>query len=239
MGRSIDPRAGHLSPEAAVVLAAGGRPYWGDVSYPSGNPEPAVYKIWREVNERTAALEPFVRNVKPVKEIAVRIPAAGMLGARRALVEEHAQFSLVNPQTLASTLSEYKALILPEAGPLTADEVDAIRNFDGALLVTGEFDPALAGVLGVKPLAKAEVRRSFLRREYDVQVSGPYQQVEPLGAEVVVPLSDGNPGITRRGRAVYSAVELFGAYQKDRTPVLRRVISELSRGRFPRQKQAN
>jgi hypothetical protein len=213
--------------EAAIVLAAGGRPYWGDVSYPSGNPEPAVYSIWREVNARTASLEPFVRNVKPVKEIAVRIPSAGMTGAHRALVEEHAQFSLLNPQTLAATLSEYKALILPEAGALTPPEVDAIRKFDGAVFATGEFDPALADILGVKPLGKAEVRRSFLRRQYDIQVSGPYQRVESAQAEVISTLADGNPGITRRGRAVYSAVELFGAYEKDRTPVLRRVISEL------------
>jgi hypothetical protein len=167
--------------EAAVVLAAGGRPYWGDVSSPSGNPDPALYEIWGKVNARTAALESFVRNVQQAKEIAVRIPAAGMVGAHRFLVEEHAQFSLLNPQTLAATLPEYKALILPEPGELTPAEISAIRKFDGALLVTG------------------------------------------------------NSEISRRRRTAHSTVELFGAYERDGSPEMRKAIAELLGSVFPVQ----
>ena len=148
--------------EAAILLASGGRPYWGDVSYPSGNPEPALYKVWGEVNARTAALEPYVRNVQPVKEIAVLAgPLPGVTGAHKALVEEHAQFSIVNSE---APLDDYKVLIVPEQGALPPATVAAIRRFRGALIVTGEFDPALADVLGVKLLGRADVRRSFLRR---------------------------------------------------------------------------
>ena len=61
--------------EAAVLLASGGRPYFGDDSYPSGNPDPAVYRVFGEVNQRTSAMEPFVKARRPVKDIAVLLSA--------------------------------------------------------------------------------------------------------------------------------------------------------------------
>ena len=70
--------------EAAVLLASGGRPYFGDDSYPSGNPDPAVYKVLGEVNRRTAELEPFVRGCVPVKETAVLLSADSMWATFRS-----------------------------------------------------------------------------------------------------------------------------------------------------------
>jgi hypothetical protein len=262
--------------EAAIVLASGGRPYFGDDSYPSGNPEPAVYKTYGEVNARTAALEPYVRGCIPVRDTAVLLSAdsiwstlpltpprewmgsqssPGVAGAHKMLVEEHAQFNILNSETLVDTLAGYRALILPEQRILSPRECDAIRRFvndGGALIATGDtgtYDTAnkpldnfaLADVLGVKLLGRADVRRSFLRREFDIQVNGPYQRIEtttakPLSALVPpmpqrqAPVADPQgPAITinrfGKGTAIYCAVPLFGAYHQDGTPILRRVAS--------------
>ena len=44
----------------------------------------------------------------------------------------HAQFSILNSETLADTLHLYKALILAEQTILSPRECDAIRRFFGA-----------------------------------------------------------------------------------------------------------
>ena len=262
--------------EAAVALASGGRPYFGDDSYPSGNPDPAVYKVYGEVNARTAALEPYVRGCVPVRDTAVLLsadsmwsglplapprewmgspPSAGVAGAHKMLVEEHAQFGILNSETLVETLGGYRALILPEQRILNAGECDAIRGFveaGGAVIATGDTGTrdtsnqplgnfALADVLGVRRLGQPDVRRSFLRREMDLQISGPYQRIEATTAKSLVDLvppmpqrqapsnAPQGPGITvnrfGKGIAIYCAVPLFTAYHQDGTPSLRRLAS--------------
>jgi hypothetical protein len=237
--------------EAAVLLANGGRPYFGDDSYPSGNPDPAVYKVYGEVNRRTAALEPFVRGCTPVREIAVLLSAEsmwaagaqsspGVAGAHKALVEEHAQFGILNSEGLVDSLSDYKVLIVPEQSILSARECDAIRAFlkaGGALIASGEAG-ALADVLSVRFLGRADVRRSFLRATgMDVQISGAYQRVQTTTAKTLIDLIPPNgprqapgeaaegPGVTIAGTALYCAVPIFTAYQQDGTPALGRMIS--------------
>jgi len=258
--------------EAAVLLAGGGRPYFGDDSYPSGNPDPAVYKAYGEVNRRTTQVEPFLKGFTPVKDIAVLLSAdsiwsaqplnptrdwmnspssPGTAGAHKALVEAHTQFSILNSESLTEMLQDFRALVLPEQVILSPRECDAIRRFvqaGGALICTGDTgtrdsrnqpleDFALADVLGVRNLGRADVRRAFLRREMDVQVSGPYQRIEATTAEAIVPLvpavggkqspaaTPEGPGITvnsfGKGRALYCAAPLFGAYQRYGTPALR------------------
>lgn len=105
--------------EAAIVLAAGGRPYWGDISSPSGNPDPALYELWRKVNARTASLEPYVRNAKPVKEIAVLIEkgSPNLASVHRKLVEAHVQFSIVN----GGNLDGYKLVVAPDSNVLDTE----------------------------------------------------------------------------------------------------------------------
>lgn len=261
--------------EAAVLLAGGGRPYFGDDSYPSGNPDPAVYKTYGEVNQHTAQLEPFVKGFAPLKDIAVLLSAdsiwsglplnpprdwmsspssPGTAGAHKALVEGHAQFSIVNSELLAETLQEYRALVLPEQCILGDLECEAIRRFvsaGGMVIVTGETGTrdkknqpldnfALADVLGVRRLGRADARRCFLRSGMDVQVSGAYQKIELNGATVLLPLvapagakqapapEPEGPGVTLhafgKGQALYCAAPLFGAYQQYGTPALRELV---------------
>jgi hypothetical protein len=264
--------------EAAVALASGGRPYFGDDSYPSGNPEPALYKAYGEVNARTAALEPYVRGCAPVKDTAVLLsadsiwsglpvnpprewmgstPTPGVAGAHKMLVEEHAQFSILNSETLVDSLSRYRALIVPEQRILGPRECEAIRRFveaGGSLIATGDTGTrelsdqaldsfALGDVLGVNLLGRAEVRRSFLRHEYDIQVNGPYQRIEATTARMLAALvppapprqapasEPQGPAVTinrfGKGTAIYCAAPLFGAYHQDGTPALRRIASWL------------
>jgi hypothetical protein len=273
--------------EAATVLASGGRPYFGDDSYPSGNPEPEVYKTYGQVNARTAALEPFVRGATPVREIAVLLSAdsmwsglslnpprewmsnpasAGVAGAHKALVEEHVQFSILNSETLTETLGEYQVLILPEQCILSAQECEAIRRFvtaGGVLIASGDTgtrdasnqpvdDFALADVLGVRRVDRADVRRSFLRRDMDIQVNGSYQRIALTTATTLVELAPPGvrqapaektegPGVTLhrfgKGQAIYCAVPLFSAYHQDGTPALRKLASWMLERVFPRDRR--
>lgn len=269
------------------MLASGGRAYFGDDSYPSGNPEPAVYKTYGEVNARTSALEPFVRGAKPVREIAVLLSAdsiwsslplnpprewmsnpssPGVAGAHKALVEEHAQFSILNSETLVDTLDEYQALILPEQCILSTKECDAIRRFvtaGGGLIAAGDtgtrdtsnqplHDFALADVFGVRRLGRVDVRRSFLRREMDIQVNGPYQRIAVDTATALVDLvppgtrqapaeRPEGPAITinqfGKGQAMYCAAPLFTAYHQDGTPVLRKLALWMLERVLPHEKR--
>ncbi len=219
--------------EAAVLLASGGRPYFGDDSYPSGNPDPAVYKVYGGVNRRTAELEPFIRGAVPVKETAVLLSAdsvwsslllnpprewmgapssPAVAGAHKALVEEHAQFGILNSEGLVETLADYKVLVIPEQCILSAKECDSIRRFvraGGALIATGETGTrdtdnrpvaefSMADVLGVRFVGHSDARRTYLRVKadlaefgipaMDIQAPGGYSRVQTTTATSLLEL---------------------------------------------------
>jgi hypothetical protein len=148
--------------ESAVLLAGCGKPYLSDNPYPSGNPDPALTRIYRDVNQRTRELEPYLENARPVKDVAVLhsadsvwskapfAPVTGWMpspayhpvaGAHKALVEGHVQVLIPNSETLIETLDEYKALILADQRILSSEEAAAVRSFvegGGALIATCE-----------------------------------------------------------------------------------------------------
>jgi hypothetical protein len=148
--------------ESAVLLAGCGKPYLSDNPYPSGNPDPALTKIYAEVNRRTRDLEPHIENTAPVKDVAVLHsadsiwskapfnPVTGWMpspayhpiaGAHKALVEGHVQVLIVNSETLCESLDGYSVLILADQRILSSDECDAIRAFvfgGGTLIATCE-----------------------------------------------------------------------------------------------------
>lgn len=262
--------------EAATLLASGGRPYLSDDNYPSGNPDRAVYEVYGKVNRQTEAMEPFVKGSRPVKDVAVLLSAdsmwsklplipprdwlgepasPGVAGAHQALVEDHVQFSILNSEVLIESLSEYRALILPEQIVLSEKEAEAIRQFvrnGGGLVATFDTgirdarnqvraDFALADVLGVRFVGQSDVRRAFLRKGMDVQVRGGFVKVQATTAQTlfdVIPPSPGKqapggaaegPGITihsfGKGKALYCALPLFSAYFQDGTAALRQLAS--------------
>src|SRR5205814_889425 len=121
--------------------------------------------------------------------------AAAVAGAHTALAEEHVAFGILNSDQLIDSLANYRLLILPEQSILTARECDAIRTFvdrGGALIATGDTGTrdefALADLLGVKYLGRAEARRCYLRDSMDVQVNGAYSRVELATAKMLLPL---------------------------------------------------
>jgi len=148
--------------EAATLLAHGGRPYLSDDNYPSGNPDPAVYRVYSGVNQRTRQLESIVQGCEPVRDVAILLSAKSIwaklpltpprdwmsgpaspavAGAHKALIETHAQSGILNSDTLTQRLGDYKALVIPEQCLLTNAEADAIRRFvkdGGALIATGD-----------------------------------------------------------------------------------------------------
>lgn len=115
-------------------------------------------------------------------------------------------------------------------------------------------DFSLADVFGVRCLETVDTSCCYLRGKpelrrfgipvMDIQVNGPYTRIETTTAEPLfdlVPPYDGiktgtpppdispsGPGVTRnrfgKGSAIYIAPELFGAYFRADTPVLRKLI---------------
>ena len=268
--------------EAAVLLASGGRPYFGDDSYPSGNPDPAAYQVFGEVNKRTAAIEPFVKGRVPVKDIAVLLSAdsiwskqplvpprewmgmpssPAVAGAHRMLIEEHAQFSIVNSETLAETLQDYKALVLAEQTILSPKECTAIQQFvkaGGGLVVTGGTgirdidnkplnDFALAEVLGIRYVRSISAKRTFLG---DTEVRGGYEQIATTTARTLLDLVPASgpknapsgkaegPGVTLnqfgKGKALYAAAHLLEAYYQDDTAALGKLAAWMLEQVYPR-----
>ena len=148
--------------ECAIMLAGCGRTYPSYNPYPTGNPAPALMEAFGEVNKRTIALEPFVKNCKPVKDVVIlhsadsvwsrvpMIPHVGwapstayhpVAGAHKAMIEGHVQIALANSEVFLKTINEYNAIVLPTQRILSEQECAAIRRFvrnGGALLVTGE-----------------------------------------------------------------------------------------------------
>jgi hypothetical protein len=148
--------------ESATLLAACGRTYLSNTMYPHGNPEPAIMKLYGEVNQRTIELEPYVKDCRPVKDLAVLhsadsvwskapfIPSpkweAGpayypVTGAHTACVEGHVQMSILNKEVFIETIDGYGAAILPDQRILSERECDSIRRFvqnGGALIATCE-----------------------------------------------------------------------------------------------------
>ena len=148
--------------ECAIILASCGTTYLSDIPYPSGNPDPAVYEVFGNVNRRTKALEPYVKGCRPVKEVAVlhsadsvwskapQIPSPtwtfgpsyySVTGAHKALTELHVQMGILNSEVLVDTLHEYKALILSDQRILNENETAKIKKFvwdGGALIATNE-----------------------------------------------------------------------------------------------------
>ena len=148
--------------ESAILLAACGRTYLSDNPYPSGNPDKALMDAYTAVNKRTVELEPYLKNCKPVKDVAVLHSADSVwskapilptfswnpspayqsaCGAHKVLTEGHVQMGIVNSEVFLKTIEQYNAVILPDQRILSSEESAAIRNYvknGGFLIATGE-----------------------------------------------------------------------------------------------------
>ena len=226
--------------ECATVLAAGGATYLSDIPYPHGNPDPAVMKVFGDVNKRTKALEPYLKGCRQIKEAAILHSANSvwakaplvptptwtpgpayhaLSGAHKAFVEGHVQFQIINSETLASSLSKYKVLILPDQTILSNDEVAAVRTFvrdGGSVIATGETairdssnnalgNTALADVFGIQYIESSGTANCYLRMEtedslrgipaMDIQCVGAYAKIRTTSARTLLELVPPYEGI--------------------------------------------
>ena len=185
----------------------------------------------------------------------------GGCGRSQDADREHAQFSILNSETLADTLQDYKALVIAEQTILRPKECEAIRRFvskGGALVVTGgtgirdmENKPlgnfSLADVLGIRYVRTLDARRTFLGA---IEVRGGYEQIATTSARTLIELIpavgpknalDGKPvgpGVTLnrfgKGQAIYAAAHLFEAYFQDDTAAVGRLAAWMLEQVYPR-----
>ncbi|MFC1528560.1 beta-galactosidase trimerization domain-containing protein [Candidatus Latescibacterota bacterium] len=144
--------------EFAIPLAGCGRTYISDDAFPSGDHDPAYMEICSAVNKRTQELEPYIKECKPVKDVAVLHSADSVwsrspmivtptwpastafypvCGTHKALIEGHVQMGILNSEVLVKTLQDYKTLIIPNQRILNKQECEAIRRFvkNGGMLI--------------------------------------------------------------------------------------------------------
>ena len=232
-----------LLQECAVLLAGCGRTYIGDVAFPSGNPDPAVIELCRRVNQRTRALEPFVRDCQPVPEVAILHSAdsvwsrgaisAGstwhhapadypVCGAHKALTEGHVQANILNSETLPQTLGDYRALLLADQRILSEAECDAIRTFvrnGGVLLATGQTGTRDADNQALGTFALADVL-GVECGETETEEIG-YLRVESEISPNGIPAMDvlaGNTSLSIRTTSADTLLELVPGYEGKTAP---------------------
>lgn len=143
-----------LKAEVAAVMACGGLPCIGDQMYPSGELEPAVYEVIREVFHFAAQREAFCADTESVASIAILHSAstffrhahpdwrdgkalAAVRGAHKAVVESGLHCDVLNEEQLQHHLSDYQALIIPEQDAMSAEAAECITSFihDGGVVL--------------------------------------------------------------------------------------------------------
>ncbi len=132
--------------ECFQMLAHGGGCSIGDQLSPSGVLDQVAYDTIAPVYRRVEALEPWVRNTRAVREIAVLntepwsdgSQPAEMIGAVRMLQEAGFLFDIVD---LESDVSEYRLLILPDRVPAEELCIGFVRRaLVSGCAVLGSFD---------------------------------------------------------------------------------------------------
>jgi len=138
--------------DCAQALAHGAACSIGDQLHPSGRMDRGVYETIGQVYQQVKRCEPWVRDARSVKEIAVlyRDPAGSPLaahvheGAMRALTQLHHQFVFLMPD---DAWEEYAAVYVPETIEVTPElekRLAAYLQSGGAVLredLSGDLSP--------------------------------------------------------------------------------------------------
>ena len=133
-----------LEYECFQMLALGAQCSIGDQLHPSGVLDEATYQLVGQVYEQVRAKEPWCKNVTPVVEIGVMLPAAfgdetsspastaheriprSTAGAYQILVADGFQFDFISP---SSEFGRYRVIILPDEIGLTESAVEKLKTF--------------------------------------------------------------------------------------------------------------
>jgi hypothetical protein len=141
-----------LDYECGTVVAAGGEISVGDQLHPGGMLDPAVYRLLEHSFGRIEKLEPFLRNARPVTEVAIlseyepgylgSIPTnahvADVDGAAQLFLEAAIQFDILDP--VLGSFEGYKALVLPDGTTVDAElraKLETYVDAGGKLIMSG------------------------------------------------------------------------------------------------------
>lgn len=175
--------------EAATVLAHNCALMWVDQPNMNGRFDPKAIAAIKAAFETVDDLLPFMRDTKPVAEIALLYPTRsflmqpeeelGFVGAYRMLTELHWPFDVVTEDTLTvDSLIGFQLLIVPHATYLLPQTVTAVSQYlqnGGHLLTTGhaaallqvaELDDNLPyPVAFIRPGDEYDLHTTYLRVE--------------------------------------------------------------------------
>ena len=174
----------------------------GDQMHPRGRLDAAVYRTIGEAFADVAAKQPWCQGAEAVTEVAIMLLGqkhAGHDGAMQMLLEEQAQFDIIEPWM---DLSAYKVIILPDQTAPEPELVDKLReylNAGGGLIFShealldsdkGEF--ALSELLGVSYQGPSPYSPDFFRPLAPVAEGIPadFLQVMVSGGSAVTPAAD-------------------------------------------------
>ena len=156
-----------LEYETAQMLAHGARCSIGDQLHPRGTLDQGSYELIGKAYARVAEREAWCVDAKPVTDIGVfQVPSTyhgggSDDGVTRMLTHLKAQFDVV---TTASTFSQYRVLVLPDAVPVDAALAKRLNTYvkaGGNLLVSGAVPAGLD--LGVTQGEASEHVHAYLR----------------------------------------------------------------------------
>ena len=162
-----------LQLEAAICIAQGGSPVFGQVPHTDGLTDNGQFETFGKIFQPVRELEPWLVGASGVSDVGLvcaskprtasrhwKRMAAGAEAMHAALVANHIQFDIIR---LDRDISHYRAIVLAEQTALSDVEVDKLRSYvqgGGTLIASGHsslFDErgkpradfALADVFGV------------------------------------------------------------------------------------------
>ncbi|MCX7848061.1 MAG: beta-galactosidase trimerization domain-containing protein [bacterium] len=136
-----------LEYECMWMVALGARCSIGDQMHPCGELEEATYATIAPAYERVAAIEPYLKDARPMSEVAI-LSSEGVhhargvheesdCGAARILLELHVMFDVIDAE---EDFASYKVIVLPDDITLEGELAKKVRAYvenGGKLLLSG------------------------------------------------------------------------------------------------------
>lgn len=139
-----------LQLEAAICIAQGGNPVFGQVPHADGSTDAGQFETFGKIFNPIRELEPWLVGAKGVADVGLvcaskprvasrhwKRMAAGSEALHTALVAQHVQFDIIR---LDRDISKYRVVVLPEQTALSDEEVEKLRNYvreGGTLIASG------------------------------------------------------------------------------------------------------
>jgi hypothetical protein len=185
---SLDQKpAETLRLEAAICIAQGGNPVFGQVPHTDGSTDAEQFRTFGKMFRPIREIEPWLVGAKGVADVGLVCASkprqasghwlrmtAGAEAAHEALLAHHVQYDIVR---LDRDISHYRAIVLAEQTALGDEEAEKLRAYvqgGGTLIATGQSglfdgrgkpraDFALADVFGIRYAGPVPAEFVYLR----------------------------------------------------------------------------